>query len=141
MCFLRGTNWIYICYVEERKPPLWASGQSSWQQIRRSRLDSRSYEIFWEAVGLDRAPLSLMSVIEELLERKISGFGLESREYGRRDPSRWPRDTLYPQNLALTSARIGVCSVGVVGSQTQAMEFSFNSSTCLHMSETALSEA
>jgi hypothetical protein len=23
-------------------------------------------------------------------------FGLESREYGRRVPSRWPRGTLYP---------------------------------------------
>jgi hypothetical protein len=29
--------------------------------------------------------------------------GLESREYGRRDPSRWPRGTLYAQKLALTS--------------------------------------
>jgi hypothetical protein len=30
LCFLWGTNWIYICYVEERRPPLWSSGQSSW---------------------------------------------------------------------------------------------------------------
>jgi hypothetical protein len=37
------------------------------------------------------------------LEEKNSGFGLEIREYGRRDTSRWPRDTLYPQKLALTS--------------------------------------
>jgi hypothetical protein len=29
-----------------------------------------------------------MSTIEELLGRKNSGFGLENREYGRRDPSR-----------------------------------------------------
>jgi hypothetical protein len=28
--FLWGTNWIYICYVEESRPPLWSSGQSSW---------------------------------------------------------------------------------------------------------------
>jgi hypothetical protein len=27
---LWGTNWIYICYVEESRPPLWSSGQSSW---------------------------------------------------------------------------------------------------------------
>jgi hypothetical protein len=39
-------------------------------------------------VGLERSPLSLVSTIEELLERKSSGTGLESREYGRRDPSR-----------------------------------------------------
>jgi hypothetical protein len=29
-CFLRGTNWIYISYVEQSRPPLWSSGQSSW---------------------------------------------------------------------------------------------------------------
>jgi hypothetical protein len=33
-------------------------------------------------MGLERGPLSIMSTIEELLERKISGSGLESREYG-----------------------------------------------------------
>jgi hypothetical protein len=34
-------------------------------------------------------PLSLVSKIEELLEKKkSSGSGLERREYGRRDPSR-----------------------------------------------------
>jgi hypothetical protein len=30
LCFLWGTNWIYICYVEENRQPLWSSGQSSW---------------------------------------------------------------------------------------------------------------
>jgi hypothetical protein len=30
--------------------------------------------------------------------------GLENRDYNRRDPSRWPRGTLYPQKLALTSS-------------------------------------
>jgi hypothetical protein len=32
LCFLWGTNSIYICYVEESRPPLWSSGQSSWLQ-------------------------------------------------------------------------------------------------------------
>jgi hypothetical protein len=41
-----------------------------------------------KVVGLERSPLSLVSTIEELLGRKSSGSGLESREYGRRDPSR-----------------------------------------------------
>jgi hypothetical protein len=36
-------------------------------------------------VGLERGPLSLMSTIDELLGRKSSGSGLESREYGLRD--------------------------------------------------------
>jgi hypothetical protein len=46
-------------------------------------------------VDLERGPLGLVRTIEELLERKSCGSGPESREYGRRDPSRWPRGTLY----------------------------------------------
>jgi hypothetical protein len=49
-------------------------------------------------------------------------FGLENREYGRRDPSRWPRGTLYLQKLALTSPTSGGRSVGIVRSRTQATE-------------------
>jgi hypothetical protein len=48
--------------------------------------------------------------------------GLEMWEYGRRDPSRWPRGTLYPQKLALTSPTSGDRSVGMVRSQTKATE-------------------
>jgi hypothetical protein len=29
--------------------------------------DSRHYQIFWEVVGLERGPLSLVSIIEKLL--------------------------------------------------------------------------
>jgi hypothetical protein len=54
-------------------------------------------------VGLERSPLRLVSATEVLLGRKSSGSYLENLEYGRRDPSRWPRGTLYPQKLALTS--------------------------------------
>jgi hypothetical protein len=45
------------------------------------------------------------------------------RDYGRRDPSRLPRGTLYPQKLALTSSTSGSRSVGIVRSRTQATEF------------------
>jgi hypothetical protein len=45
-------------------------------------------------VGLERCPLSLVSTTEELLDRKCSDSCIENREYGRRDPSRWPRGTL-----------------------------------------------
>jgi hypothetical protein len=38
--------------------------------------DSRRYQIFWEVVGLERGPLSLVRTIEELLEWKSSGSGL-----------------------------------------------------------------
>jgi hypothetical protein len=45
-------------------------------------------------VGLERGPVRLEGTTEEILERKSSGSGIESQKYGRRDPSRWPRDTL-----------------------------------------------
>jgi hypothetical protein len=50
--------------------------------------------------------------------------GLESGEYGLRDPSRWPGGTLYARKLALTSPTSGGLSVGIVRSRTQATEFS-----------------
>jgi hypothetical protein len=55
-------------------------------------------------VDLERGPLSLVNTIEELLGRKNSGSGLETREYGRRNPSRWSRGNLSPQKLALNFA-------------------------------------
>jgi hypothetical protein len=38
----------------------------------------RRYHISWEVVDLERGPLSVVSTIEEVLERKSSGFGLET---------------------------------------------------------------
>jgi hypothetical protein len=55
-----------------------AFGQRSWLQIQRSGFDSRSYQVFWEVVGLERGSISLVSTLEELLGRKSSGSGLES---------------------------------------------------------------
>jgi hypothetical protein len=101
-------------YVEESSPPMWSSGQSSWLQIQWSGFYTRHYKIFWEVVGLERSPLSIVSTTEELLERKSSGSGLENREYGHRDPSGWPRDTSYPQyfgtNLADKRRSLGLYS-------------------------------
>jgi hypothetical protein len=37
-------------------------------------------------VGLERGPFSLMSTTEEVVGRKNSGYGLQNREYGRKDP-------------------------------------------------------
>jgi hypothetical protein len=42
---------------------------------RGPEFDSLRYQIFWEVVGLERGPRSLMSIIEELLEWKSSGSG------------------------------------------------------------------
>jgi hypothetical protein len=50
--------------------------------------------------------------------KKSSGSGLVNRYYGRRDPSRWPRGTLYPQKLALTSPTSCGHSVSIVRSRT-----------------------
>jgi hypothetical protein len=47
------------------------------------------------------------------LEEKVAAPGLEFRDYGRRDPSRWPRGTLCPQKLALTSPTSGGCTAGI----------------------------
>jgi hypothetical protein len=107
----------------EIKEPLWSSGQCSWLQIQRSGFDFQRYHIFWEVVGLEQCPLSLVNTIEELLEKKSSGSGLENWDYGRRDSSRWPHGILYPQTLALASPISGGRSVGIVRSRTQATEF------------------
>jgi hypothetical protein len=39
-------------------------------------------------VVLKRGPLSLVRTFEELVEKNSSGSGIESPEYGCRDPSR-----------------------------------------------------
>jgi hypothetical protein len=70
-------------------------------------------------VGLERGPLSLVKIIEELLEWKSSGYGQENRINGGGDPWRWPCYTLYPQRLALTSLTSGGLSVGIVRLRTK----------------------
>jgi hypothetical protein len=89
---------------------------------RGSEFHSRCYQIFWEAVGLERGPLRLVSATEQLLERKSSGSGLERRECGRRDPSFWTRGTLYQKKLPLTSPISDGLSVGRVRSRNKATE-------------------
>jgi hypothetical protein len=39
---------------------------------RNPGFDSRLYQIFWDVVSLERGPLSLVRIIEELLERKVA---------------------------------------------------------------------
>jgi hypothetical protein len=66
-------------------------------------------------VGLERGPLSLVRIIEELFEWKSQ----EKRINDWEDPLRWPRDTLYPQKLALTLPTSGGRSVGIVCLRTK----------------------
>jgi hypothetical protein len=72
-------------------------------------------------MGLEQGPLSLVSTIEELLERKSSSFGLENLDYGHRGSV--TLTTLHPSALTLLTSSIR--SVGIVRSQTEATEFSF----------------
>jgi hypothetical protein len=93
-----------FCRLVVRVPSYRSRGPSSILQ---------RYQIFWEVVGLERGLLSLVSTIEELRER----------DYGCRDPSHWPRGTLYPQKLPLTSPTSGGRSVCIVRSRIKATEF------------------
>jgi hypothetical protein len=47
-------------------------------ESRGPGVDSRRYQIFREVVGLERGPLSLVRITEELLERKSSSSGEEN---------------------------------------------------------------
>jgi hypothetical protein len=60
---LQGHQEYSIVRLSPRLP-LWYSGQRSWLQIRRSGFDSRRYQIFLEAVRLERGLLSLVSTTE-----------------------------------------------------------------------------
>jgi hypothetical protein len=61
---------------------------------------------------------------EKLLEGKVAAPVHKTEINDRGNPLRWPRDTLYPQKLALTSPASGGRSVGLVRSRTKATEFS-----------------
>jgi hypothetical protein len=52
--------------------------------------------------------------------------GLENRDYGRGDPLRCPRDTLYQPKLALTLPTGCRRSVGIVRLRTKTTEFSLS---------------
>jgi hypothetical protein len=46
---------------------------------RGSRFESRRYQIFWEVVGLERGPHSLVNIIKELFEWKSRAPSLENQ--------------------------------------------------------------
>jgi hypothetical protein len=66
-----------------------------------------------------------LSTIEELLERKSSGSGLENRDHGHRGSAALTtRHSSIRKKLLLTSPTSGGRSVGIVRSQTKVTEFS-----------------
>jgi hypothetical protein len=66
----------FISVLVPHRPPLWSSDQSSWV-LTGTGFDSRRYQMFCIAVGLERGPLSLVRINEKLFEKKSSGSGLE----------------------------------------------------------------
>jgi hypothetical protein len=73
--------------------PLWSNDKSSWLQIQRSGFDSRRYQIFWEVVGLERGPLSLVSTIEELHEWNVVTQVQKTEITDVGNPQSWLRNT------------------------------------------------
>jgi hypothetical protein len=64
---------------------------------RGPEFDSRRHQIFWVLVGLERGPLSLSNIIEELLKEKVAAPVYKTETNGRDEPPRWPHDTVDPQ--------------------------------------------
>jgi hypothetical protein len=64
----RDYFYIYPTVVGSERPPLW-------YRVRDPGFDSRRYKIFLEVVGLQRGPLSLVRIAEELLDWKNNGSG------------------------------------------------------------------
>jgi hypothetical protein len=116
---LQESVFIYVQYLSLYDRLCGLVVTVSGYRSRDPGFDSRRYQIFWEVVGLEWGPLSLVRIIEELLEWKSSDSGQENRINDRGDPLRWPRDTLYPKKLALTSPTSGGRSVGIVRLRTK----------------------
>jgi hypothetical protein len=60
-----GANRGFISIICIQQPSLLYIGQSSGLQIQRSGLYCQHYHMFREVVGLERGPLSLLSIIEQ----------------------------------------------------------------------------
>jgi hypothetical protein len=78
-----------------------------------------------KALGVERGPLSLVSTTEELLDRKVAApvWKIENTAVGIRHADHVA--PLSAKKLAITSSTSGGCSVGIVRSRTQTMEFFF----------------
>jgi hypothetical protein len=112
-----------VCSLEDRLCGLVVSVPG--YRSRGPGFDTRLYQIFWDVVDLEQGPLSLVRIIEKLLNGKVAAPVQKTEINGRGDPLRWPRDTLYPLKLALTSPTSGGRSVGIVRLGTKAREFVF----------------
>jgi hypothetical protein len=108
------TEFIYV---------MWSSGEGSWLQIQKSGFDPGATRCVEEYCVWNGVHSASWVQLRSYLEEKVAAPGLEIREYGCRDPTRWPRGTLCPQKLALTLSTSGGRSIDIVRSRTQATEF------------------
>jgi hypothetical protein len=73
-------NREVVLWFRTRSSPIWDRLYGLVVRVPDSRsrgpgFDSQRYQIFCEVVGLERGPLSVVNIIEELLEWKSSGSG------------------------------------------------------------------
>jgi hypothetical protein len=113
---------MHITYLKSRKCDLVIRFPGC--RARGPESDSRRYHTFLEVVCLERSPLSLLSITEELLEWKsICSGSRKPRLKAMR--IRCAEHILHPQKLALTSPTSGGRLVGIVRLRSKDTEFSF----------------
>jgi hypothetical protein len=104
---------IYKWLVSELWQPLWSSGQSSWLQMQRSRVRLPALpDFFLRSSGSGTGSTQPRDDSWGAISRKWRLRSRKPKLSIMGESLRWPRDTVYPLKLALTSPTSGGRSVG-----------------------------